>query len=578
MLQPMIIAYLIDIVFLLIAAVITVPFFQAVKLGAVPGFLIAGIIVGPHGLGLISNISEIGNLAEIGVVFLLFFIGIELKPTRLWQMRRLVFGLGALQVSLTGCLIGTVAYLLFDIPLEAAIILGPTLALSSTAFVLQLLSEKKSLRSIYGRTSVAVLLFQDLAVVPLLALVPLLAMAEFSLGKDIGLALAESLLILGLVIVLGRYLLHPILHRIALTGNSELFTASAVLLVLGTAIVTEYAGLSMAMGAFLAGLFISDSSYKHQVKAEIQPFRGLLLGLFFMSMGMLFNVSLLLEHPIPIFGVMCLLIIIKAALLFPIAYLFKFKVKNSLAIALTLSQSGEFALVLFSLAHQSNLFTSELFQQLLLIVLLSMLTTPLLVHFAHLITNGHAVTGNTSNKKLTAAPVILVGFGRKGSNVAEILSIAKIPFIALDSDAFVVNKAQQNGHSVFYGDVLTPDILTSADAINAEIIIVALNDQDLSEIVVSSLRKAHPDKSIYACGHSIEHCCKLKKLGATGALSESLEASLELAGIALLTAGLDEKKQEAILRDFRRKYRLQLKNEPRENNNNESKYNKSPDI
>ncbi|NRA54107.1 MAG: cation:proton antiporter [Gammaproteobacteria bacterium] len=564
----MITAYLIDIIYLLIAAVVTVPFFQAVKLGAVPGFLIAGIIVGPYGLGLISNISEIGNLSEIGVVFLLFFIGIELKPTRLWQMRRLVFGLGALQVSVTGSLIAGVGYLLFDLPLEAAIILGPALALSSTAFVLQLLSEKKSLRSVYGRTSIAILLLQDLAVVPLLALVPLLAMAEFSIGKDIGLALVESLLILGLVIVLGRYLLHPILHRIALSGNSEVFTASAVLLVLGTALVTEYAGLSMAMGAFLAGLFISDSSYKHQIKAEIQPFRGLLLGLFFMSMGMLFNVNLLLEYPIPILGVMCLLIIIKSGVLFPIAYLFKFKARNSFAIALTLSQSGEFALVIFSLAHQSQLLTSELFQQLLLIVLLSMLTTPLLVYFAHLITNVKAVTGMISKNKPDVVPVILAGFGRKGSKIAEILSIANIPFVALDSDALIVNKAQTNGHHVFYGDVLKPEIFTSVGASNAEIIIVALNDRYITEIVVSSLRKAHPEKNIYVCCHSIEHCYELKKLGATGTISESLEASLELAGIALITAGVEEKKQEAILRDFRRENRVKIDHEPRVENKN----------
>ncbi len=554
----MITAYLIDIVFLLIAAVVAVPFFQAIKLGAVPGFLIAGIIVGPYGLGLISNISQIGNLAEIGVVFLLFIIGIELKPTRLRQMRRLVFGLGALQVSLTGILIGGIAYFLFDIPLDAAIIVGPALALSSTAFVLQLLSEKKSLNSIYGRTSFAVLLLQDLVVVPLLALIPLLAMPEFSIGKDIGLALAESLLILGMVILLGRHFLHPLLHRIALSGNSEVFTASAVLLVLGTAIVTEYAGLSMAMGAFLAGLLISDSSYKHQIKAEIQPFRGLLLGLFFMSMGMLFNVSLLLDNPIPILGVTCLLIIIKLGALFPIAYMFKLKTKNSFAIALTLSQSGEFALVLFSLAHQSNILTAELFQQLLLIVLISMLATPLLFHLAHLVATDQVVNEIISANKPTSAPILLAGYGRKGSQIAEILSIANIHFIALDSDALVVKKAHKNGQTIFYGDVLKPEVLRSAGASNAEVIIVALNDQDATEKVVSSLRKSHPDKSIYVCGHNIEQCYKLRRLGASGVVSETLEASLELAGLALLTIGFDDKKQEVILRDFRRKYRLEL--------------------
>lgn len=556
----MITSYLIDIVFLLIAAVVAVPFFQAIKLGAVPGFLIAGIIVGPYGLGLINNIKEISNLAEIGVVFLLFIIGIELRPIRLWQMRRLVFGLGALQVSLTGILIGSIGYFLFEISLEASFIVGPALALSSTAFVLQLLSDKKVLKSIYGRTSIAVLLFQDIAVIPLLALVPLLVIPEVSIGNDVGVVLAKSLLILGLVILLGRHFLHPLLHRIALSGNSEVFTASAVLLVLGTAIVTEYAGLSMAMGAFLAGLLISDSSYKHQIKAEIQPFRGLLIGLFFMSMGMLFNVSLLFDNPTLTLGVTCLLIMIKIGVLFPIAYLFKLDKKNSLAIALALSQSGEFALVLFSLAHQFSLLTNELFQQLLLIILLSMLATPLLFYLAHFVASDPVIDGTISTKKPTTSPIILAGFGRKGSQIAEILSIANIPFVALDYDALIVKKAHKNGQTVFYGDVLKPEVLKSAGATNAEVIIVALNEQDSTEKVVSSLRKMHPGKSIYACGHNIEQCYKLRKLGATGVVSETLEASLELAGIALLTIGLDDKQQEVILQDFRRKYRQELEN------------------
>ena len=236
------------------AAVVAVPFSQAARLGAVPGFLIAGVIVGPSGLGLIDNITEIGHLAEIGVVLLLFVIGIEFKPSRLWKMKRLVFGLGTLQVIIAGTLLGTVAYVIFDVPLRAAILIGPALALSSTAFVLQLLTEQKLLITKYGQTSVAVLLLQDLAVVPLLILVPLLAMPELSIGEDIGLALAESLLILGVLVLLGRYFLHPLLHRVALSGNPEVFTASAVLIVLGTALATEHAGLSMAMGAFLAGL------------------------------------------------------------------------------------------------------------------------------------------------------------------------------------------------------------------------------------------------------------------------------------------------------------------------------------
>ena len=554
----MISLYVFDIIIMLMAAVVAVPFFQAVKLGAVPGFLIAGVMVGPYGLGLIRNISEIGHLAEVGVVFLLFVIGIELKPSRLWQMRRLVFGLGTLQVLLTGVLIGAVGYFFFNIPLRATILVGPALALSSTAFVLQLLSEKKSLTTIYGRTSFAVLLLQDLAVVPLLALVPLLATPELSIGKDIGLALAESLLILGLVVLLGRYLLHPVLHRVALSGNPEVFTASAVLIVLGGAFVTELAGLSVAMGAFLAGLLLSDSSYRHQVMAEVQPFRGLLLGLFFMSMGMSLNLNLLSENPVLSFAMVSLLIVVKVVVLYPLAKWFGLKEKNGIAVSLMLAQSGEFALVLFSLAFQANIFTETVFQQLLLIVLLSILVTPVLAYFAQ-----HIIEDQEKSKAKTAetpvvAPIVLAGFGRVGHRIGEILSLVGQPFVALDSNAFIVEKERAIGHPVFYGDVRKPELLKAAGASNAQVIVVTLDDPDATEEVVSSLREIYPGINIYARGHSLSQCRELRRLGASGIVSENVEASLELARMVLKNIGVNEKKREAVLGDFRRSYHAQI--------------------
>ena len=291
-------AYITDIIILLSAAVIAVPLSRFTGLGTVPGFLIAGVAVGPSALGLIDNRAEIGHLAEFGVVLLLFVIGIELKPSRLWLMRRMVFGLGALQVVVTGALISAVAYFVFRVEMRSAILIGPALALSSTAFVLQLLTEQKMLTSKYGRTSVAVLLFQDLAVVPLLALASLLTVADLTIEEDIGLALLEALIILALIILGGRYLLQPILQRVARHGSPEIFTASAVLLVLGAAVLMERIGLSMAMGAFMAGLLVADSEFRHQVMAEIQPFRGLLLGLFFMSMGMSLELEQLFAEPL----------------------------------------------------------------------------------------------------------------------------------------------------------------------------------------------------------------------------------------------------------------------------------------
>lgn len=551
--------YLADIIVLLVAAVIAVPVFQKIKLGAVPGFLVSGVIVGPSGLGLIDNVSEIGHLAEIGVVLLLFVIGIELKPSRLWLMRRMVFGLGTCQVLLTGALLGGISYFVFGVSLQAAMLIGPALALSSTAFVLQLLTEQKSLTSIYGRTSFSVLLLQDLAVVPLLALVPLLTMPELSIGKDIGFALAESIFILALIVLVGRYLLHPILHRVALSGNSEVFTASAVLIVLGTALVTEHIGLSMAMGAFLAGLFISDSSYRHQVIAEVQPFRGLLLGIFFMSMGMSLNLNLLLESPMVSVTLVLVLIVVKVAVLFPMAYLFGLKTKTSLAVALIMAQSGEFALVLFSLAYQADLFSENLFQHLLLVVLLSMLFTPVLAHFAKGFSKEKIKSEHESVKEeLPVAPIVLAGFGRVGHRIGEIFSIAEIPFIALDSDASIVEEEKRKGHPIFYGDVCNPKVLKAAGASNAKVIIVTLNDFEAAEQLVLTLRKIYPNVIIYVRGHSLSNCIELKRLGASGVVSENLEASLELARMALGNIGFDSSKKEKILEEFHCDYYVQI--------------------
>ena len=556
----MISAYLTDIIILLIAAVITVPLFQRARLGAVPGFLAAGILVGPSGLGLIDNINQISHFAEIGVVLLLFVIGIELKPSRLWLMRRLVFGLGSLQVVITGGALALLITYLFDVSLDAALLLGPALALSSTAFVLQLLTENKSLGSSYGRTSFAVLLLQDLAVVPLLALLPLLSSASMSIGSEIGIALVESLFILLLIILGGRYLLQPILHRVALSGNPEIFTASAVLIVLGAAVLTEHIGLSMAMGAFIAGLLISDSVYRHQVTAEIQPFRGLLLGLFFVSMGMSLDLELFLDTPLGWFAIVALIMATKFIILWPLARLFGCKGNNSPAVALLLAQSGEFALVLFALAFQSQLIDQLLFQELLLIVLLSMLLTPALAAFARRLAHDHVDIPQTesTDEVSMAAPIVLAGFGRVGHRIGNMLASAGQDFVALDSDPALVEQQRASGHSVFFGDVRQPEVLNAAGAADARLVIVTLNDPQASEQLVASLHRMYPHIQIIARGHQLEQCCKLRRLGASHAISENMEASIELARIALKDSGMAPEEREKILTQYRKNYYRQI--------------------
>jgi monovalent cation:proton antiporter-2 (CPA2) family protein len=552
--------YILDIVILLGAAVIAVPVFRLVGFGAVPGFLVAGVLVGPSGLALINNVTEISRLSELGVVLLLFVIGIEIKPSRLWLMRRLVFGLGTLQVLATAAVITASTYLLLDVAFRAAVIIGPALALSSTAFVLQLLAERRSLHSEYGRASLSVLLFQDLAVVPLLALIPLLAMQNFTIGIDIALALVEAVVILVAAIVSGRFLLQPLLHRIAQTHSKEIFTAVAVLLVLGSALLTEHLGLSMAMGAFIAGLLIADSPLRHEVVAEIEPFRGLLLGLFFMSMGMSLELGLFVAEPVPTLGLLVALIAIKILVLWPLAMAFGLRPRTAAAVALLLAQSGEFGLVLFGYAFQAELLETELFQKLLLVVVLSMLVTPPLAALAQRLASADKRVPAKDHEKPTKAPVVIAGFGRVGRRIGEILKSAGMPYVAIDQDSTLVLRERANGHRIFYGDSLKPNVLRSVGVADARLVIVTVNDFEATEAIVAALHREYPEVTILARGQTAHQCRVLRQLGARLAISENLEASLDLAREALTHERLSASRTEALLRSFREDYYAQFDN------------------
>lgn len=551
-------SYLIDLIVLLGAAVVAVPLFQALRLGAVPGFLVAGVVVGPSGLALIDNVDEIAHLAELGVVLLLFVIGIELRPARLWSMRRLVFGLGTLQVVVTGAALTAIAHFLFGVSLPAAILIGPALALSSTAFVLQLLTEQKLLGSSYGRASFSVLLLQDLAVVPLLALVTLLAMPELSIGMDVALALGEALIILALVILGGRYLLQPVLHRVARAGSPEVFTASAVLLVVGSAVVTEHIGLSMAMGAFLAGLLIADSAYRHQVMAEIHAFRGLLLGLFFISMGMFLNLNDFIVQPLVSLSLVAGLMVLKMLLLWPLTQLFQLGGRAGSAVSIVLAQSGEFALVLFALAHENALFGDALFQQLLLVVLLSMLATPPLAELAKRLLRQPTAAPPEPDERPTSAPVILAGFGRVGHRIGHMLTMANLPYVAIDKNPELVVAKRAEGHPVFYGDACQPEVLRGMGITDESIVIITLDDLGATERLVAALRQAYPHIDILARAADAAQCLRLQRSGATLAVSETLEASLELARAALDRVGGADVEAGTILRRFKERYYAEI--------------------
>jgi monovalent cation:proton antiporter-2 (CPA2) family protein len=552
--------YLTDTIVLLAAAVIAVPLFQSLGLGAIPGFLVAGIVLGPSGLGYIENYDEIAHFAELGVVLLLFVIGIEMNPSRLWMMKGLVLGLGSLQVFITGGMITIIAHATLHSSWGISLLIGSALALSSTAFVLQLLTEKKMLSSEIGRPAVAVLLLQDLAVVPLLAFVSLMAAPELAIAEDVFLAFAEALTMLVLIIITARYILNPILNRLARFGSPEIFTASALLLVLGSAQVMENIGLSMAMGAFTAGLLIADSSYRHQIIAEIHPFRGLLLGLFFMSMGMSLNLTLFFANPLVLLGVVVALMAVKFIMLWPLSRVFGIENKVSISIALLLAQSGEFALVLFALAKGMGLFDETLFQHLLIIVLLSMLATPALEKAAYRIFSSIR-EGSTTIPELEIGrteqdvkPVLLIGFGRMGRKVGFVLELMQVPYVALDSNAALVDRERAEGKPVYFGDFNRAEVFRAAGAANAPLVIVAINNPEVTEQVVSSLHAAYPATPIFVRGHDMMKCQALKALGAHFTVSETLEASAELAREALLHMGVESPQVEMALDDLRQDY------------------------
>jgi monovalent cation:proton antiporter-2 (CPA2) family protein len=549
--------YLADILVLLAAAVIAVPLFRRLGLGSVLGYLVAGAIVGPWGLGFIDRIEEIRYIAEFGVIFLLFIIGIELKPARLWAMRRMVFGLGTAQVVLTGMAIAGLA-LLFDQPPGAAVIIGFGLALSSTAYGLQILTERGEMGTTHGHAALSILLLQDLAVVPLLTLVSLLA-ADTALLEGIEFAVLEAILVIAFVILVGRFLLSPVLRLVATSPAAEVFTAAAMFAVLGTAWLMEEVGLSLALGAFLAGLMMADSHYRHQVIADVEPFRGILLGLFFMGVGMSIDLGLLGDHGVTIAGLVLGLLLIKSVFLWFLCRLMGVGTPDATRVSLLLSQSGEFGFVLFGLAAMSGVMDVGLFQFLTLVIALTMVTTPLMANLGEYLNRRlsssvkrHDVS--TSHIDAGQPHVIIAGFGRVGRRVARILQAGEISYLAIESNVDRVLKGRQDGFPVFYGDASQSDVLKAANAGQAGAIVCTL-DQALPAVrLVSIMRQHYPDIPIHARGRDQQHCEQLLKAGANIAISETLEASLQIGGAVLSSMGVFEDDAATLIESFRREY------------------------
>jgi len=562
---------LLELLILLAAAVIAVPLFQRFGLGPVLGFMAAGLAVGPWGLALIDEVDSIRQLAELGIVFLLFLIGIEMKPSCLWLMRHKVFGFGLAQVVLTTVALAALGrFGGLDSPIP--VLLGAGFALSSTAFVLQLLTERSELSARHGRLTFAILLFQDLAVVPLLALVPLLEQGSRILGANIGLALLEAAAILATVILVGRRVLGPLFRIIAKSRNTEIFTATALLLVLSMALLMEESGLSMAMGAFIAGLLIADSEYRHQVVADIQPFRGLLLGLFFMSVGMSIDMGHLAGDLPMVLLWLVILLTVKGALIWPLARISGLDNRQAAAVALLLAQAGEFGFVIFGVAYHAGVLPDALFQRAIAVVALSMVVTPGLAWLAdrQLASRRNRLTSHKPDvaepEEAAQRPVLIAGFGRVGRRVAELLESAGIPYVAVDADADHVSRSRDRYAGVFYGDATRSDVLRAAGLDHASLAVVSVDDDQHSDRIVATIHRLAPDLPIHARARDREHSRKLVTLGASHIVSETLEASLQLAAAALEAAGHPHDEVATLVDRYRDDYSAHLTDSPSSDN------------
>jgi glutathione-regulated potassium-efflux system protein KefB len=542
---------------LLLAAVFVVPLAKHLQLGAVLGYLIAGVVIGPAALQLIHNPENVAHISEFGVVLLLFIIGLELSPRRLWLMRKSVFGVGLLQVALSGLVIGGVAYLGFSQPWQVSVVLGLGLALSSTAFGLQILAERKQLNSPHGRLAFAILLFQDIAAIPLIALVPLLS---GGMGADDAAtpSVLRILATITAVIVGGRYLLRPVFRMVAKTGLQEVSTATALLVVVGTAWVMDAVGVSMVLGAFLAGLLLADSEYRHELESQIEPFKGLLLGLFFISVGMSADVKLLVTMPLVVLGLTTLLMVIKLPILALVgSALGGLDRRSALKLGIVLAAGGEFAFVIFQIAKDQQLLTTELHSTLILAITLSMALTPLLIILLSKIIKpipvvSKAVPPEYEGIESHEPRVVIIGMGRMGQIVARILRAQRVPFVALDLSVDTIELSRSiDSMPVFYGDPLRPEILRAVDADKAEYFVLTADDPETNIKITQLVSRLYPHIKFIARARSRFHVHRLLELGAKP-IRETFYSSLEISRETLMGLGLSPDRAEARIQRFQR--------------------------
>jgi len=527
---------------LLLTAVIVVPLFRRVQLGGVLGYLAAGAIIGPWGLGLIADAEATLSFAEMGVVLLLFLIGLELEPSRLWALRKPVFGFGGAQVALTGVVLTAIA-LWMNLSWQAAIVVGLGLAMSSTAIVLAWLGERGQLSAPSGRHAFAILLFQDLAVIPFIALLPLLGPERTGHASGWMLA-ARGAAAIALVIVVSRLLVRPALKVVARFGGREVFTAAALLVVIAAALTMELMGLSMSLGAFLAGVLLADSEFRHELEADVEPFKGLLLGLFFMAVGMSANLALFLSHPFAVLGVALGLMALKTLVMYAIARASGTGNAEAQRIGVLLAQGGEFAFVLFVAAQGAGILSADAADFLVLAVTISMLLAPLsfVVH-ERLLQRWLERTQPPEFDTIDGPgnPVIIAGYGRYGQIVSRVLRMAGIPFTAIEASFQQVDFVRRFGNKVYYGDASRIELLESARARDAKLFVLAIDDVEASVKTAAVVRKHFPNLRILARARNRVHYYRLRDLDIDRDRIERevFLASLETARQALEITGMD---------------------------------------
>jgi len=525
----------------LAAAVVAAPIAKLLRIGNVLGYLLVGVLIGPAVLGLVSDVNSVLHFAEFGVIMLLFVIGLELRPKRLWAMRTSIFGLGSLQVALTGLVLAGVA-MAFGLVWQAALFAGLALALSSTAFALQILEEKEELALRHGRLAFAVLLFQDLAAIPLIALVPLFAVAVGAAGQPMeAVSAAKAIGVILAVVVVGRYLLNGMFRLIARTRVKEAMTASALLTVVGVTLVMQLADLPASLGAFIAGVLLADSDYRHEIMADIAPFEGLLLGLFFTAIGMSLNLGLIAQSPYLVFAIVAGLVAIKSAILFELGRRMGLESAPARRLALALSQGGEFAFALFAAGTTAGVLERPVADLLSVAVTLSMAATPLLLLIDERLAPKVKPARTFDEMPDNDGHVVIAGFGRVGQIVARILSAKRIPVTALDSNPEQVDFVRKFGAQIFYGDASRPEILEAAQTGKARAFVLAIDDIEASLRTARVVRRNYPDVPIYARARTRRHVHQLMDEGIKIIRRETFLASVDLTREVLRGLGLPER-------------------------------------